>query len=161
MQRVFLASATALLLGLATAWASPFEDGLAAYKRDDLGGAVKLFREAAAQGDVHAQTALGNLYGSGKGVRLDYAVAVRWYRLAAAKGYGSAQNALGVQYASGHGVRQDFIRAYMWFDIAAMSGEPLGAPNRDGIAKQMTSQQVVEAQRWLRDCQERGLKGCD
>jgi TPR repeat protein len=110
---------------------------------------------------VHAQTALGNVYGSGKGIRQDYAEAVKWYRLAAVKGYAPAQNALGVQYAAGHGVPQNLVRAYMWFEIASTSGEPLGAQNRDGIARQMTAAQVEEAQRWARECPERSFKGCD
>ena len=161
VQRVFLAAATGLLLGVVAAWASPFEDGLAAYKRGDFADAVKQFREGAAQGDVHAQTALGNLYGSGKAVRQNYAEAIKWHRLAAVRGYASAQNALGFQYAAGHGVPQDFIRAYMWFDIAFTSGEPPGSQNRDSVAWQMTAQQIVAAQSWAPDCQERSFKGCD
>jgi TPR repeat protein len=154
-------TATGLLLGGIASWASPFEDGSAAYKRGDLDDAVKQFRVGAAQGDVHAQTALGDLYGSGKGVRQNYPEAIRWYRLAAVAGYAGAQNALGFQYAAGHGVPQNFIRAYMWFDIAAMSGEPPGSQNRDSVAKQMTPAQIAEAQRWARDCQEHNFKGCD
>ena len=161
VQRVFPTVAAGLLFGMVAAWANPFEDGLAAYNRGDFADAAKKFREGAAQGDVHAQTALGNLYGNGKGVRQNYAESVKWYRLAAVSGYASAQNALGFQYATGHGVSQDFIRAFMWFDIASTSGEPLGPQNRDSIAKQMTAQQIAEAQRWARDCRERGFKGCD
>jgi uncharacterized protein len=134
---------------------------MAAYRRGDLADAVRQFREAAAQGDVHAQTALGNLYGSGKGLRQDDAEAVKWYRMAAVKGYAPAQNALGFQYAAGHGVPQNFLLAYMWFDIAFMSGEPLAAQNRDSVARQMTAQRIAEAQRWARDCTERRFKGCD
>jgi TPR repeat protein len=161
MRRVVLTAVTGLLLRVVAAWAGPFEDGLAAYKRGDHADAVKQFREGAAQGDVHAQTALGNLYGSGKGVRQNYAEAIKWYRLAAVRGYSSAQNALGFQYAAGNGVPRNFIRAYMWFDIASTSGEPPGARNRDSVARQMTTQQIVEAQRWARECQQHDFKGCD
>jgi TPR repeat protein len=162
MPRLLLTAATGiLLLGVVAAQASPFEDGMAAYKRGDFTDAVKQFREGAEQGDVHAQTALGNLYGSGNGVRQNYSEATRWYRLAAVAGYAAAQNTLGFQYAAGHGVPRNFIRAYMWFDIAFTSGEPLCSRNRDSVARQMTPQQIAEAQKWARECQERDLKGCD
>jgi uncharacterized protein len=66
MKQLLFCIFTALLLNVGTAWASPLEDGLAAYKRDDYIKAVKWYRLAAALGNANAQFNLGYLYDKGK-----------------------------------------------------------------------------------------------
>jgi hypothetical protein len=97
----------------------------------------------------------------GRGTAQDDGEAVKWYRLAAAQGVASAQDSLGRKYLNGEGVTQDNLRADMWFNLASVSGDADGAKNRDSVAGQMTPQQVAQAQKMARDCQQRRFKGCD
>jgi TPR repeat protein len=57
--------------------------------------AVKWYQLAAAQENACAQTALGVMYGEGRGVPQDDGEAMKWYRLGAQQGYAFAQTALG------------------------------------------------------------------
>jgi TPR repeat protein len=54
---------------------------------------------------------------------------------------------LAVLYDNGHGVLQDYIRAHMRFNIAAANGDEEGREKRDALAKEMTSDQLAEAQK--------------
>ena len=100
------------------------------------------------------------MYGKGQGVVQDYAEAVKWYRLAAAQGNASAQSNLGVRYGKGQGVPMDTVRAHMWFNLAAVNGDANAVKNRDIAAKNMTPQQMAEAQKLARECQARNFKNC-
>ena len=121
----------------------------------DHAEAVKWYRKAAKQGVASAQINLGNMYRKGQGVPQDHAEAVRWYRKAAEQGHGWSQYNLGLMYGRGLGVPQDYVQAYMWFNLAA-SRLPPGArveavKNRDRVAKLMTPEQVIKAQRLARE----------
>ena len=70
---------------------------------------------------------------------------------AAEQGYAKAQYALGLVYENGTGVRQDYVEAHMWYNLAAAQGDMEASGNRDRIAKQMTADQIAEAQRRARD----------
>ena len=93
--------------------------------RQDYTEAAKWYREAADQGDVDAQTVLGNLYLAGNGVRQDYTEAAKWYRKAAEQGITDAQTALGHLYLVGNGVRKDYTEAAKWYGKAAIQGNSL------------------------------------
>jgi hypothetical protein len=56
---------------------------------------------------------------------------------------------------------QASIKDYVWWDIMASQGNALAAENRDKIAKKMTPQQIDEAQKLAKECQERNYKNCD
>ena len=67
--------------------------------RDELGithefEAVAWYREAAAQGNEHAQFLLGLAHMAGEVVPLDYDEAVKWFRKAAEQGHPKAQEYL-------------------------------------------------------------------
>ena len=49
----------------------------------------------------------------------------------------------------------------MWWNLAAVKGDSEAVECRDIVAKQMTSQQITEAQRHARECQARNFKNCD
>ena len=101
---------------------------------------------------------LGVAYEKGQGVPQDYREAVKWYRLAAAQGNELAQVNLGVMSTKGRGVGQDFVRAHMWFNLAATAStgnsRASATENRNGIASQMTAEQIETAQEMARRCQE-------
>jgi TPR repeat protein len=117
----------------------------------DYKEAVRWFRLAAEQGNSLAQVNLGNLYLLGKGVPQDDTEALKWLRPAAEEGVNTAQMKLGIIYQSGKGVPQDYIHAHMWFNLAGVQGNKKAAELRDNLAKQMTTVQIVEAQRLARE----------
>ncbi len=88
----------------------------------DKAEAVRLFRKAAEQGLVKAQTILGLCYGMGEGVSQDQKEAVRWFRKAADAGDAEAQFHLAKCYAQGIGVEQDSWEAAKWYRKAAEQG---------------------------------------
>ncbi len=142
--------AAVVVLVAAPAWAD-FKAGKEAYDRGDYATASKEFRVLAEQGDAPAQTILGVMYATGRGVPQDDAEAVRWYRRAAAQGDADAQFNLGVMYVDGQGVPQDYVQAHMWVNLAAAQGMEDARKARDILAKQMTPAQIAEAQRLARE----------
>jgi TPR repeat protein len=86
---------------------------------------------------------------------------VKWYRLAAARGDADAQGTLGLMYENGRGVVKNVVLAHMWFNLSASSGAAKSVTNRDRLAKQMTFQQLEQAQKMAGDCQQKKLQGCD
>jgi TPR repeat protein len=82
----------------------------------------------------------------------DSAEAARWYRKAADQGEAVGQFNLGGMYAEGQGVPQEYVTAHMWLNLAAAKdGEDDAAKARDTIAKEMTREQLAEAQRLARE----------
>jgi hypothetical protein len=124
----------------------------------DYTEAAKWFRLAADQGDIDAQFYLGVMYSDGLGVPEDYAEGARWYHLAADQGEPQAQYNLGVYYSKAQlGGRPDFVSAYTWFNLAAAHFRPsdprrnTAISSRELIGKQMTAEQLAEAQRRARE----------
>ena len=66
-------------------------------------------------------------------------------------GDAEAQNSLGLMYHKGEGVLQDYVQAHKWWNIAAANGYEDARINRDLIGKEMTPEQIAEAQRLARE----------
>jgi TPR repeat protein len=82
------------ILGATGAFASPWEDGMAAYNRGDYVPAVKVFRAMAEQGNAEAQSLLGVMYRRGQGVARNSGRAFVWLSRAAARGNRKAKREL-------------------------------------------------------------------
>lgn len=154
-----------LLVLLSAQWnvacAGDWEDGYAAYERQDYVTAVAKWRAVAARGDRAGQSILGAMYAQGQGVPQDYATAFKWYRLAAAQGEVKAQYKLGFMYENGQGVPRDQLRAYMWSYLAAMAGHPDAAKVRDKAEQALNLEEFSKAKRMALDCQQRKFQGCN
>ena len=85
--------------------ATKYEDGNGVPR--DMGKAIALYRQAAEQGYVPAQTYLGVIYDKGRGVQQDDAEAIRWFRLAAEKDDPQSQFNLGVLLIKGRGTEKN------------------------------------------------------
>jgi TPR repeat protein len=83
--------------------------------------------------------------------RGDYETAMRLFRPLAEQGYAQAQHNLGSMYDNGQGVPQDYVLAHMWFNLAAAQGREIAKGLRDIAAKNMTREQLAEAQRLARE----------
>jgi TPR repeat protein len=101
----------------------------------------------AEKGSARQQFELGQIFGSGDSVPRDDRAAFRWFRLAAEQGHAEAQYNVGLMYKDGRGVEKDFIQAYKWFNLSAARGNDNAAMRMDAIARLMSRDQVVDAQR--------------
>jgi TPR repeat protein len=104
-------------------------------------------QKAAAAGKADAQYLIGAMYYTGNAVPLDQRQAVWWFHKAAEQGHADAQHALGLMYRY-HvaGVPQDLVIAYMLWNLAAAGGNASAPAQRTSVARQMTDEQVAEAQ---------------
>lgn len=61
---------------------------------------------------------------------------------------------LGVAYSTGQGVPLNLIEAHKWFNLAAAKGNEPAREWRSSVAREMTADEIAEAQRqaraWLR-----------
>jgi TPR repeat protein len=73
----------------------------------------------AERGNARAQTRLGLMLETGRGLPQDYAEAAYWYRRAAEQGDPDAQYLLGNCFSLGLGVPWDLVHAYKWFNLSA------------------------------------------
>jgi uncharacterized protein len=101
--------------------------------------------KAAEQGEAKAQFSVGVIYFKGLGVTKNNTEALKWYRRAAEQGNPPAQYNLGAMYAKGEPVAQDNVTAYMLYALAAAQGIRAAGDARDKLAKSMSLDQVVEA----------------
>jgi TPR repeat protein len=113
----------------------------------DYAQALVWHRKAALQGKADAQYVVGAMYYTGNSVPQDHKLAVAWFRKAAVQGHAEAQHALGLMYRY-HvaGMPQDVVLAYMLWNLASASGNTNATEQRASIARQMTQEQVEEAQ---------------
>ncbi len=128
----------------------------------DLVTAAKWYWVAGKQGLPEAQYRLGqilmrdpsmNLGGKVIAPDRDPVVAVKWFSKAADQNYMLAQLALARCYAAGEGTPQDFVEAYKWSSLAAKQGNATAAADRDKLAKQLTPEQLADAQKRVNEFQ--------
>lgn len=84
--------------------------------------ALEWYTQAAIQGHIGAQVAVGDYYNDGFAVRKDFARALEWYLRAAKQGDATAQSHVGFYYRMGQGVKVDKAKAMEWFLKAANGG---------------------------------------
>ena len=74
--------------------------------------------------------------------------------MAAQSGAVEALFELGMMYSTGKDVDADLITAHKWFNLAALRGNEAAKEYRMELSREMTKEQVAEAQRqareWLR-----------
>jgi TPR repeat protein len=71
--------------------------------------------------------------------------------LAAQTGAPDALFELGMLYATGRDVAADLVTAHKWFNLAAARGNTQALTHRVELAREMSSEQVAEAQRLARE----------
>ncbi len=70
---------------------------------------------------------------------------------AAKSGGDEALFELGMMYCNGREVDTDLITAHKWFNLAALKGNQAAKEYRMELAREMTKDQVAEAQRQARE----------
>ena len=137
-----LATAAMLAFGATAAFAGPFEDGAAHYKRNNWQGALNSWRNLS-QSDATVQNNIGIMYMDGKGVARNMPLAVQWLSRSAANGSSLGQNNLGGLYRDGKGVARDFNKALTYFSASAAQGNAAGQltlPVRHGRVERLLAQ---------------------
>ena len=154
-KRVWLSALLFVLIAVHPAAAGPVQAGIAAYNSHDYPTAARLLLPLAQHGNPVAQTYVGIMFQSGRGLPQNYVAAADWYRRASEQGVPVAQFNLGLMYDKGHGVPQDYVLAYMWLNLSA--SQAVGEDRdfkvriRDSVASKMTVAQVALAQQMALD----------
>ena len=55
---------------------------------------------------------------------------------------------------------QNYKKAYMWFNLASHNGSSEGQKSRDIMAKKLSSQDLIEAQKMTKRCLDSGYENC-
>src|SRR4029079_4578993 len=126
-----------------------FRQGVSAYNRQDYVLASQIFIPLAEQGQPAAQTYLGYIFETGRGVPQNYTEAAMWYRRAAEQGDSLAQYSLGLLYDKGQGVPRDVIEASKWLNLSTAAAPPRArearARIRDAVGTKMTRGEIARA----------------
>jgi hypothetical protein len=147
---LLLIAAAALMFSLAAPLhAQAPQQGVAAFKRQDYRLASQIFIPLAEQGNASAQTYLGFMFETGRGVPRNYTEAAMWYRRAAEQGDSLAQYSLGLLYDRGFGVPRNIVEAAKWLELST-AGAPRQAREarariRDAVTTKMTRGEIAQA----------------
>ena len=146
----FIAATAATLLGsVAVAEAASFRQGVSAFNRQEYLLASQNFFPLAEQGDPAAQTYLGFMFETGRGVPQNYTEAAMWYRRAAEQGDSLAQYSLGLLYDRGQGVPRDIVEASKWLNLSTATAprraREARARIRDAVTTKMTRGEIAQA----------------
>ena len=126
--------------------------GVAYFRQNDFGAAVKCFLQAAELGDVEAQCYLGFCFMYGQGVDKDEAQSLAWFLKAAGQGNVGAEYCLGGAYYLGRGVAKDFSAAVKWWRKAGEHGNADAQFSLAGCFEkgEGVMQNFVEAYKWAK-----------
>ena len=169
MKKLITVLLTAILLVAGSAYATgTLADADKAQKSGNYAEAINIYKALALKGDESAQMELANMYENGHRAIQDHVEAFKWYKLAAEQGSASALMNLGFMYKDGLGVTKDLIKAHMCYNLAGAHGGEFAEEHRDLdaekyrnlVAKEMTQQQIAQAQKLARECLARKYKGC-
>lgn len=123
--------------------------GISAFHRQDYATASRVFIPLAERGNVAAQSYLGFLFETGRGVPQNYTEAAMWYRRAAEQGDSRAQYSLGLLYDRGQGVPHDIVEASKWLNLSTAASPPRvresRARIRDAVTTKMTRGEIAQA----------------
>ncbi|OPY98206.1 hypothetical protein A5906_33625 [Bradyrhizobium sacchari] len=133
----------------AAASAQSLRQGVSAFQRQDYAAASRVFIPLAERGNAAAQTYLGLMFETGRGVPQNYTEAAMWYRRAAEQGDSRAQYSLGLLYDRGFGVPQDIVEASKWLNLSTAAAPPPArearARIRDAVTTKMTRGEIAQA----------------
>ena len=110
-----------------------------------------VFAKRQNEAKIISQYVLGLFYYNGDGIPRDYEEAAKWFRRAADQGYDMPQFMLAKLYASGRGVPKNIVVSQMWLTLSAAQGNEHAMKARDLLEERMTSGQIAEAQKLVRE----------
>lgn len=147
-----LISASIFLTANPTSAFAGWQEGLAAYEREDFSTAIKEMMPLAEQGNIDAQVKLGESFDQTK----NYKEGLFWYKKAADGGSAIAQKGVAFHYSVGWGVATDDKVAFYWYKKSAENGgDSIGVANRyrDGVGVKKDYKKAVS---WYKKDAEQG-----
>lgn len=124
-----------------------FRNGLAAFNEGSYARAQQAWVPLARAGDARAQTGLGFMYYSGRGVPRDSVRAAEFFQRAAEQGEPTAQLFLAQMYLKSDGVPMNGPLALMWVELALAGGQVEAFELRGLIMQSITAAERDEAWR--------------
>jgi uncharacterized protein len=124
-----------------------FRNGLTAFNEGSYERAQQAWVPLASAGDARAQTGLGFMYYSGRGVPRDSVRAAEFFQRAAEQGEPTAQLFLALMYFQSDGVPMNAPLALMWVELALAGGQVEAFQWRGIIMQAMTEVEREEAWR--------------
>jgi uncharacterized protein len=124
-----------------------FRNGLTAFNEGSYARAQEAWAPLASAGDARAQTGLGFMYYSGRGVPRDSVRAAEFFQRAADQGEPTAQLFLALMYFQSDGVPMNAPLAMMWVELALAGGQVEAFQWRGVIMQSMTEAERDEAWR--------------
>jgi uncharacterized protein len=124
-----------------------FRAGLTAFNEGGYARAQAAWVPLATAGDARAQTGLGFMYYSGRGVTRDSVRAAEFFQRAAEQGEPTAQLFLAQMYFKSDGVPMNAPLAMMWVELALAGGQVEAFELRGVIIQAMTEAERDEAWR--------------
>ena len=126
-----------------------FRNGLTAFNEGSYARAQEAWAPLAQAGDARAQTGLGFMYYSGRGVPRDSVRAAELFQRAAEQGEPTAQLFLALMYFKSDGVPMNAPLAMMWAELALAGGQVEAFEWRGIMMRSMTEAERDEAWRLL------------
>jgi uncharacterized protein len=126
-----------------------FRNGLAAFNDGNYVQAQEAWVPLAKAGDARAQSGLGFMYFSGRGVPRDSVRAAEFFRRAAEQGEPTAQLFLALMHFKSDGVPMSTPLAMMWVELAMAGGQVEAFEIRGMIMQSMTEAERDEGWRLL------------
>jgi TPR repeat protein len=126
-----------------------FRSGLSAFNEGVYDRARAAWGSLAAAGDARAQTGLGFMYYSGRGVTRDSARAAQFFDCAADQGEPTAQLFLALMYFKADGVPKNIPLAAMWLELAIAGGQGDAFELRGVMMQSMSEAEREEGWRLL------------
>ncbi|QOZ25742.1 DUF3857 domain-containing protein [Bradyrhizobium sp. CCBAU 51753] len=136
-----------------------FDEGVKAFAAKQYKLAMTRFKPLAEGGDAKAQSYVGHMYESGRGVERNLGEALRWFLMAAEQDDSYSQSQVGVLYESGQGIAHDEKLAAEWYAKAANHNNTdsmarLATMYRDGRGVARDYEQAV---RWYTKAADQGI----
>ena len=149
MRALCVAAAAVLLSSSGFAQAASLRQGVSAFNHQDYASASRVFIPLAEQGLPAAQSYLGFMFETGRGVPQNYTEAAMWYRRAAEQGDSLAQYSLGLLYDRGFGVPRNIVEASKWLNLSTAAAprrsREARARIRDAVTSKMTRGEIAQA----------------
>jgi uncharacterized protein len=163
ISRLMIVILSLSLMSLAPpAHADNWKEATKAYAQKKYAAAMKLFRPLAEKGHAAAQYQVALMHKMGLGVPKSEKEARKWSRLAAKQGNTQAQLLLGSLYYAKEGSESpELVKAYMWYEVAAAQGDSEAKKEVATIGKELTPQQLADAQAKAQQCKASNYEKCD
>jgi TPR repeat protein len=135
-----------------------FTEGVNAFLSQSYKLAMTRLKPFAENGNARAQSYVGSMYESGRGVERDYAEAIRWFLMAGEQGDAYSQSHLGYLYENGLGAARDEKLAAEWYAKAADQGEAYGEARLGGMYRdgRGLAQDFQQAAKWFSKAADQG-----